>query len=168
MTDTRSTRVLRRTLGPAVQRISGSAWFAKVGPKIVPPLDRALHRLSGGRFLMGQALVPSLVLTTVGSVSGRPRQAPLACMPEPDGGFIVVGSNFGREKHPAWTTNLLKTPEAEVSHRGRTIAVTAAPVEGEERAEVWSRLTRVWPVYDRYVERVDRELRVFRLTPVER
>jgi deazaflavin-dependent oxidoreductase (nitroreductase family) len=168
MTDTRHTTVLQRTLGPTVQRISGSAWFARVAPKIVPPLDRVLHRVSGGRFLMGQALVPSLVLTTVGSVSGRPRQAPLACMPEPDGGFIVVGSNFGREKHPAWTTNLLKTPEAEVSYRGRAIAVTATPVEGEERAEVWPRLTKVWPVYDRYVERAGRELRIFRLTPVER
>lgn len=168
MTDTRRTTVLQRTLGPVFQRISGSAWFAAVGPKIVPPLDRALHKVSGGRFLMGQALVPSLVLTTVGSVSGRPRQAPLACMPEPDGGFIVVGSNFGREKHPAWTTNLMKTPEAEVSYRGRTISVTAALLEGAERAEVWPRLTKVWPVYDRYVERVDREIRVFRLSPAER
>jgi deazaflavin-dependent oxidoreductase (nitroreductase family) len=162
------TTVLQRTLGPVFQRISGSDWFAAVGPAIVPRLDRVLHRVSGGRFLMSQALVPSLVLTTVGSVSGRPRQAPLACMPEPDGGFIVVGSNFGREKHPAWTTNLLKTPEAVVSHRGRTIQVTAALVEGEERAEVWPRLLKIWPVYDRYVEKVDREIRVFRLSPVAR
>ena len=165
MTDTRHATVLQRTLGPVFQRISGSAWFATVGPKIVPPLDRALHKVSGGRFLMGQALVPSLVLTTVGNVSGRPRQAPLACLPEPDGGWIVVGSNFGRERHPAWTTNLLKEPKAEVSFRGTTTPVTARLLEDAERAEVWSRLRAVWPVYDRYVDRVDRELRVFRLTP---
>jgi deazaflavin-dependent oxidoreductase (nitroreductase family) len=148
-----------------VQRISGSPWFAKVAPKIVPPLDRTLHRLSGGRFLLGQAMVPSLVLTTTGAVSGLPRQAPLACMPEPDGTWIVVGSNFGREKHPAWTGNLLKNPEAEVSFRGRTVPVTAHLLDDGERAEVWPRLLKVWPVYDRYVERVDRQLRIFRLTP---
>ncbi|MGI8332222.1 nitroreductase family deazaflavin-dependent oxidoreductase [Actinomadura scrupuli] len=166
MSDVRGPTMMQRTMGPLFQRISGSAWFAKVGPKIVPPLDKALHRLSGGRFLLGQSLVPSLLLTTTGAVSGEPRQAPLACMPEPDGGWIVVGSNFGREKHPAWTGNLLKQPNAEVSFHGRSTQVTARLLEGTERAEIWPRLMRVWPVYDKYVERSGRELRIFRLTPV--
>ncbi|MFI0349138.1 nitroreductase/quinone reductase family protein [Actinomadura sp. 9N407] len=157
---------IERAFGPTFQKVSGARWFSKVGPKVVPPLDRALHKVTGGRFLLGQLLVPSLVLTTTGAISGKRRQTPLACMPEPDGSFIVVGSNFGREKHPAWTGNLIKNPGAEVSHRGRTAKVTARLIEGEERAKVWPRLIQVWPVYDRYVERVDRELRVFRLTPV--
>ncbi|MFC6887217.1 nitroreductase family deazaflavin-dependent oxidoreductase [Actinomadura yumaensis] len=159
---------VQRALKPTFQRVSGAAWFSKVGPKVVPPLDRALHKLTGGRFLVGQALVPSLVLTTTGAVSGQPRQAPLACLPEPDGTWVVVGSNFGREKHPAWTGNLLKNPGAEVSFRGRTTRVTARLLDEDERAEVWPRLLKVWPVYDRYEERVDRRLRVFRLTPVDR
>lgn len=157
--------LIQRTMGPLFQRISGATWFSKVGPKIVPPLDRALHKASGGRLLLGQSLVPSLVLTTTGSVSGQQRQAPLACMPEPGGGWIVVGSNFGREKHPAWTANLLKQPKATVSFRKKTTPVNARLLDGAERAEVWPKLLQVWPVYDRYVERVDRELRVFRLTP---
>jgi deazaflavin-dependent oxidoreductase (nitroreductase family) len=156
---------VQRAFGPLFQRISGAAWFAKVGPRVVPPLDRTLHRLSGGRFLLGQSLVPSLVLITTGAVSGEPRQAPLACMPLEDDGWIVVGSNFGRDKHPAWTGNLLKNPEAEVSFRGRRVPVTARLLEGQERAQIWPQLVKVWPVYDRYVARVDRELRVFRLTP---
>ena len=158
--------LVQRYLGPVFQRVAAARWFAKVGPKVVPRIDRFLHRASGGRLLLGQALVPSLVLTTTGAVSGLPRRAPLACLPEPDGSWIVVGSNFGRERHPAWTGNLLADPTAEVTFRGRTVTVTAALLEGEEREEVWPRLVRVWPVYDRYVERVDRRLRVFRLTPV--
>ncbi|MFI0444187.1 nitroreductase family deazaflavin-dependent oxidoreductase [Actinomadura sp. 6N118] len=157
--------LIQRTMGPIMQRVSGSPVFAKIAPKIVPPLDRALHKASGGRFLLGQALVPSLVLTTTGAVSGKPRQAPLACMPEPDGTWVIVGSNFGREKHPAWTGNLLKNPDAEVSFRGRTVAVTAHLLDDDERTEVWPKLMKVWPVYDRYVERVERQLRIFRLTP---
>lgn len=156
--------LVQRTLGPTFQRMSAAPWFAKVAPKIVPKMDRALHKVSGGRFLMGQMLIPSLVLTTTGSVSGEPRQAPLACMPDGDG-WIVVGSNFGREKHPAWTGNLLKQPKAQVSYLGKTTSVTGRLLEGEERAEVWGKLQKHWPVYDSYVERVDRELRVFRLTP---
>ncbi|WP_067482052.1 nitroreductase/quinone reductase family protein [Actinomadura hibisca] len=156
---------VKRAFGPLMQRVSGAKWFSKVGPKVVPPLDRALHRLTGGRFLLGQALVPSLVLTTTGAVSGQARTTPLACLPEQDGTWVVVGSNFGQEKHPAWTGNLIKTPEAEVSFRGRTTPVTARLLDDRERAEVWPRLLEVWPVYDRYVERVERQLRIFRLTP---
>jgi deazaflavin-dependent oxidoreductase (nitroreductase family) len=157
--------LVQTTLGPLFQRIAASAWFRKVGPKTVPPLDRVLNRVSGGRLLLSQALVPSLVLTTTGSISGQARQSPLACLPEPDGGFVVVGSNFGREKHPAWTSNLLHTPAAEVGYRGKTIKVTARLLEGEERSDAWPRLVQIWPVYDRYVESSGRELRVFRLTP---
>ncbi|MFC7728992.1 nitroreductase family deazaflavin-dependent oxidoreductase [Actinomadura keratinilytica] len=78
---------------------------------------------------------------------------------------MVVGSNFGRDKHPAWSGNLLKNPEAEVSFRGRTVPVTARLLDDAERAEIWPRLLEVWPVYDRYAGRVTRQLRVFRLTP---
>ncbi|GAA1867753.1 nitroreductase family deazaflavin-dependent oxidoreductase [Actinomadura bangladeshensis] len=157
--------LVQRTFGPVFHRVSGAEWFAKVGPRVVPPLDRTLHKVTGGRLLLGQLLVPSLVLTTTGAVSGLPRRTPLACLPDPAGGWYVVGSNFGREKHPAWTGNLIRTPEAEVSFRGRTTPVTARLLDDKERKEIWPRLTAVWPVYDSYVERAHRELRVFHLTP---
>ena len=157
--------LIQRTFGPVFQRVSGAEWFSKVGPKVVPPIDRTLHRASGGRFMLGQLLVPSLVLTTTGAVSGLRRQTPLACLPDPAGGWYVVGSNFGREKHPAWTGNLIKNPDAEVSFQGRTTPVTADLLDDAERKEIWPRLTAVWPVYDQYVERAHRELRVFHLTP---
>jgi deazaflavin-dependent oxidoreductase (nitroreductase family) len=158
-------RGLRRPVAAAVQRVSGTAWFARIAPPIVPRLDRALHRISAGRLLAGQYLVPSIVLTTTGHRTGCTRRAPLACVPEPDGSFVVAGSNFGRENHPAWTENLLKTPGARVGYRGREIPVTARLLAGAERAEAWERLLCVWPVYDRYAERSGREPRVFRLSP---
>ncbi|QKW37449.1 nitroreductase family deazaflavin-dependent oxidoreductase [Actinomadura sp. NAK00032] len=157
--------LIQRTFGPVFHRVSGAAWFAKVGPKIVPPVDRALHRATGGRLMLGQLLVPSLVLTATGAKSGLPRRTPLACLPDPAGGWYVVGSNFGREKHPAWTGNLISNPAAEVSFQGRNVPVTAHLLDDRERKEVWPRLTAVWPVYDDYVERAQRELRVFHLIP---
>jgi len=152
-------------VGRNVQKLAGSAGFAKVAPHIVPPADRLLHRLSGGRIILSRALVPSLVLTTTGARTGEPRVAPLACLPEDDGSFLVVGSNFGREAHPAWTANLLAHPEASVSYAARDVAVHAHLLDAEEKAEAWPRLTRVWPTFDRYVERSGRDLRIFRLVP---
>ena len=158
-------KVLQTVLTPVARRLAGAPWFARIGPKVVPPLDRALHRISGGRLLLPQLVLPSMVLTTTGSRTGLPRRTPLVCMPEDDGSFVVVGSNFGRDHHPAWTGNLLHQPEAEVSYRGRRIPVTAELVEGAERTEMWPRLVQVWSVFDTYVARADRKLRVFRLTP---
>jgi deazaflavin-dependent oxidoreductase (nitroreductase family) len=156
--------LIQRLFGPLFQKMSGAAWFSKVGPKIVPPLDRTVHKLTKGKVMLGQSLVPSLYLTTIGAKSGQERLSPLLCMPEGDG-WIVVGSNFGQEKHPAWTGNLIKTPEAKVEFRKRTYAVTGHLLEGEDRARTWDQLNKVWPVYDKYQARIEREIRIFRLTP---
>lgn len=152
-------------VGRVVQRVAGSPAFAKVGPAVVPPVDRALHRLTGGRVLLSRALLPSLVLTTTGRRSGLVRRTPLMCVPEAGGTFLVVGSNFGRESHPAWTANLLARPEAEVAHGGRDAPVTAELLEGEDREEAWEAALRVWPTFARYADRAGRTLRVFRLHP---
>lgn len=153
-------------LRPFFQWLAGTRGFARVAPSIVPPLDRFINRVSGGRVLMGDQMIPHLLLTTTGGKSGLPRRSPLACLPEDGGSFLVVGSNFGREHHPAWSGNLLKTPAATITFRGRTIQATARLLAGADRDEAWGRLNRHWPLYDGYTERSGRELRVFRLSPV--
>ena len=146
------------------QKVAGSEGFLRVAPKVVPRLDRAVHRLTRGRVALSQAVVPSLVLHTTGAKSGLPRETPLACLPEGDG-WYVVGSNFGQASHPAWTANLLAHPDAAVTVRGKRTEVRARLLDDDEKAEVWPRLVAVWPNYDRYVERSGRNLRVFRLDP---
>lgn len=152
-------------VGRVVQRVAGSSPFRRVAPTVLPPLDRFANRISGGRIHLSSAMLPSLILTTTGAKSGEPREAPLACLPQDDGSFLVVGSNFGREHHPAWTGNLIKTPEATVLYKRNTFPVTAHLLSDEEKAEVWPELTEAWPTFDRYVEVSGRNLRVFRLTP---
>jgi deazaflavin-dependent oxidoreductase (nitroreductase family) len=149
-------------VGRNVQRVAKSKGFRKVAPPVMAPLDRYLHRVSGGRILLSRALVPSIVLTTTGAKTGKARQVPLACMPDGDV-IYIVGSNFGREAHPAWSGNLLRTPEAKVSLDGDEFDVVAHPLTGEEKAEIWPRLLEAWPAYDHYTEVSQRDLRVFRL-----
>ncbi|MFD5542211.1 nitroreductase family deazaflavin-dependent oxidoreductase [Streptomyces sp. NPDC127079] len=146
-----------------VQKVSATRGFAKVAPHVVPALDRAVHRLSRGRVLLSAQMLPGVILTSTGARSGQPRRTPLACMPDGDGWYLV-GSNFGRTGHPAWTHNLLRHPEAEISWKGRDIPVTARLLTGPERATAWQALLAFWPPYAAYQARVDREIRVFRLT----
>ena len=151
-------------VGRVVQKVSGSKRFAPIAKHVMPPLDRTLSRLTGGKFVVSSLLLPSLVLTHTGAKTGQQRVTPLACMPDGDGAWFVVASNFGQEKHPAWSGNLMKTPEAQVAYEGKRYDVTARLLTPEEKADVWPRLSQMWPTYDRYIELSGgRDIRVFRL-----
>ncbi|WP_051864918.1 nitroreductase family deazaflavin-dependent oxidoreductase [Streptomyces griseus] len=148
-----------------VQKVSSTRGFAKVAPHLVPALDRAVHRLTRGKVLLSAQMLPGVVLTSTGARSGLPRRTPLACMPEGGGrGWLLVGSNFGRPGHPAWTHNLLAHPDAEISWKGEDVPVTALLLTGEERAVAWQAVLAFWPPYATYQQRVEREIRLFRLS----
>ncbi|MFJ4204692.1 nitroreductase family deazaflavin-dependent oxidoreductase [Streptomyces sviceus] len=147
-----------------VQKVSSTRGFAKVAPHVIPALDRAVHRITRGRILLSAQMLPGVVLTSTGARSGLPRRTPLACMPEEPGRtWILIGSNFGREGHPAWTANLLAHPDAEVSWKGADIPVTATLLTGQERAAVWKTALAFWPPYATYQARIEREIRLFRI-----
>ncbi|MFE3182603.1 nitroreductase family deazaflavin-dependent oxidoreductase [Streptomyces violascens] len=147
-----------------MQKVSSTRTFARIAPHVIPAMDRAVHRLTRGRVILSAQMLPGVILTARGAKSGLPRTTPLACMPE-DGSdtWILIGSNFGREGHPAWTGNLLAHPDAEISWKGRDIAVRARLLQGEERAEAWRAALNFWPPYATYQSRIEREIRLFRL-----
>lgn len=147
-----------------VQKVSSTRLFAKVAPHVIPAVDKAVHKLTRGRVILSAQMLPGVILTAKGAKTGAPRTTPLACMPE-DGGatWLLIGSNFGRPGHPAWTGNLLKHPDADVSWKGQDIAVRARLLAGEERAEAWAAALVFWPPYAAYQARIEREIRLFRL-----
>lgn len=152
-------------MGRAVLRLAASPWFARVAPSVVPRFDRFVHRVTGGRTTLSAGMVPTVLLTTTGARSGQPRTVPLACVPDGDD-LYVVGSNFGRERHPAWSANLIAHPRARASFAGREFEVDAHRLAPHEQAEMWPRLVEVWPAYDVYAQRSGRDLRTFRLSRV--
>ncbi|MEW1643487.1 nitroreductase family deazaflavin-dependent oxidoreductase [Streptomyces sp. NPDC091219] len=147
----------------AVQKVSSTRVFARIAPHVIPAMDRTVHRLTRGKVLLSAQMLPGVILTSTGARSGQPRRSPLACMPE-DGGWVLVGSNFGRPGHPAWTHNLIAHPDAEISWKGEEIPVTARLLEGAERAAVWQAALAFWPPYAAYQKRIEREIRLFRIT----
>jgi deazaflavin-dependent oxidoreductase (nitroreductase family) len=138
-------------------------WFARVGRVLVPG-DRLVGRLTGGR-VVALGLAPALLLTTTGRRSGRERTTPLLYVDD-GGGYVVVGSNWGRASQPAWALNLLAHPEGSVRVGGRVIPVRARVLSGAERGRAWRLALRAWPAYDTYARRAaGRRLHVFRLVP---
>lgn len=130
----------------------------------MPPIDRMLHRRTGGRVHLTESFMPTLILTTTGRRSGLPRAMPLAYIRHDDA-WIVTGTNYGGASHPGWSWNLLDDPQATVEVHGETIPVTARLLDDDERARVWPDLVRMWPAYDDYIERSGRDMRVFALHP---
>lgn len=100
-----------------------------------------------------------LILTTVGRKSGQERKNALIYQ-EVDGGYAVVASKGGAPKHPDWHHNLLADPEVKVQIKGDRFAARARVAGGEERARIWSVMTKVWPAYDEYTTKTDREIPV--------
>lgn len=100
-----------------------------------------------------------LLLTTTGRRSGEPRTMPLIHRTDGDR-WVIVASKGGWPSDPIWFQNLQAQPNAEIEVKGERIPVTASVAEGEERARLWSLMTEVWPAYDEYQERTDREIPV--------
>jgi len=100
-----------------------------------------------------------LLLSTVGRRSGEPRTTPLIHRTDGDR-WIVVASKGGAPANPSWYENLRANPEATVEVLAETVPVRASTAEGEERARLWSLMTEVWPAYEDYQARTEREIPV--------
>jgi deazaflavin-dependent oxidoreductase (nitroreductase family) len=133
--------------------------------KAVIGTDRLLYKLTGGKVgLVSFSKQTGLTLITIGAKSGERRENQVQYVADGDA-MLVVGSNWGKPHHPAWTTNLLKHPDIQVNVRGDVRDVRGTLLEGAEREAAWTRMVAAYPTFQDYVERSGgRELRVFRLT----
>lgn len=140
------------TMPDAGVRFSGrlQAWLYKISKGRI-----------GGRFGHG----PVLVLTTTGRKTGRPRRTTV--LYARDGrAFIVVGSNTGSERPPAWALNLLANPAAEILIRGKRIPIRATEARGSEHERLRQMMDRRYRGFEAYRARTERELKIFVLDPL--
>ncbi|ADI07055.1 hypothetical protein SBI_03934 [Streptomyces bingchenggensis BCW-1] len=109
----------------------------------------------GGPFEGGDLLL----LTTTGAKSGEPHTVPLGYVR--DGGLhLVVASNLGAPRHPAWYHNLLAHPVVRVEVGTEAYEAIAVPAEGARRDELFERVVRAAPGYGDYQSRTTRTLPV--------
>jgi len=118
----------------------------------------------GTRGLIGGNLIGirMLLLTTKGRKTGKSRTLPLAYV-EYKGEYVVVASNGGAEKSPAWWLNLSAAETAEIQVGGESFEVEWSHAPREQRMEYWRKLQAAIPAYRMYRIRTDREIPIIRL-----
>ena len=102
---------------------------------------------------------PIAILFTKGRKSGEERTNPLIFGRDGDN-VVLVASKGGAPADPGWFRNLQQTPEAEIQVMGDRWRVRARVAEGEERERLWRLMAEIWPHYDEYAVKTDREIPV--------
>ena len=145
-----------RIYNPAIAAVQG--WVVR--------LHAALFRASGGRIGGRMVNSPVLLLNTTGRKSGKRRTTPLLYLQD-NGSYVIVASNGGTAAHPAWWHNLRARIEATIEVGGRELRVRAEEAGPSERERLWPRLVAMYPPYEDYQKKTDREIPVLLLRASE-
>ncbi len=131
-----------------------------VGAWVLENGHRALLTLTGGRWPNSIAGMQALELHVTGRTSGE-RRSTLLTAPVIDGDTVVlVASKGGHSEHPQWYKNLVVHPDVEITIEGQTKRYVARTAEGDERAELWQRITKGFKNYATYQRNTEREIPV--------
>lgn len=166
-------RVDLRSRGPWRRRlwwlVGGPLTSSKVGlavwRSVAAPIEAPLMAATRGRIRLNIA-VPMVVLSSIGARSGDRRETPLAYFTD-DGDVILIASNYGGARHPAWYHNLLAHPACELHIGPRGGRFIAREAENADRDRLYAlaadRLARVFALHDK--RSGSRRIPVMRLTP---
>lgn len=122
------------------------------------------YRESGGEVGYLWNGVPTLLLTATGRRTGRKLTSPLIFARDGDD-YLIVASMGGAPRHPSWFLNLQAKPEAEIQVKAETLPVVAHAASATEKPRLWKIVADVWPNYDVYQSRTERDIPVVVLSP---
>ena len=128
-------------------------------------VHQALFRASRGRLggrMMGVDLV---ALTTIGRKSGERRTSMVGAPIIEDDMVVVIASYAAGPTNPQWYFNLLANPAVEILVRSSTRRMVAHEAEGDERAEIWARVTALNGNFEKYQARTERRIPLIVLEP---
>ena len=106
------------------------------------------------------------MISSRGAKSGNLRKNPVMRV-ERDGVYVAIASKGGADEHPEWFHNFVANPEVDLQDGATRKTYRAEIVHGDERADLWDLSVRTWSTYAEYQQKTDREIPVFKLTPVE-
>lgn len=132
-----------------------------VAMRLATAVDGPLMKLTKGRARLS-FIVPMLLLQHVGAKSAQVRQTPLLYVADGDD-LLVIASNGGQVKAPGWCFNLQAHPAVKVLHNGDWRDCVAVELQGDERQRAWEKTLNLYPNYQRYAQRSQRQIPVFRL-----
>lgn len=156
--DRRQARIARRLNFIANRRRRSQTLWTRI--------HAGLYRLTRGRFVPRWfAGAPVLVLETVGRRSGQRRAVPVLYLADGNS-FVVLASNAGTDRYPAWWFNLKDAGEASIVVRGSRKRVRPRLLEGAERERLWREFVAMYPQAEEYTRFTDREFPLVALEPV--
>jgi len=109
---------------------------------------------------------PIVVITSRGAKSGNLRKNPVMRV-ERDGIYVAIASKGGSDDQPEWYFNFLEHPEVDLQDGAVRKTYRVELVEGDERTDLWQHSVDTWPTYAEYQKKTDREIPVFKLTPID-
>lgn len=135
--------------------------FARPILKFYTKMNVAVYKLSKGK-LWGNfpGGYPICVLSSKGAKSGQWREVALIHLPYHEK-ELLVASQGGMDKNPAWYYNVNANPEVKILVKGVERTMQARRVSDEEKAELWPHLLSLYPDFDEYQARTDRNIPVF-------
>lgn len=140
--------------------------ISRAFPRLVGRVHRPILRLGRGRVAASKRGIPIGLLTTTGAKTGKHRAVPLMYYQDDDR-YLVVASNGGLDRHPAWFHNLQAHREATFSVHGESRPVRARVVSATERDGLWPMLVRHNPLWAGFQQLTSRQTPVVALEPRE-
>jgi F420H(2)-dependent quinone reductase len=138
---------------------------ARLALKLGSGAHAGVYRATGGKLFGRMGKSPILLLNTVGRKSGKKRTSPLLYVMDGED-FVIIASKGGAPTHPAWYLNLRNDPEATVEIGDREVRVRAEEADPEAKARLWQKMVEMYPTYDDYQKKTEREIPLLILHPV--
>jgi len=153
----------------AIRRSAGWKPLSLFYSRTLHLVDGAVFKVTRGRatFTSWLAGLPVAWLTTTGAKSGVERTSPVLAIPCGDGKLIVIASNYGQQKNPAWYHNLKKNPRTRILFDGSEQTMVARVLAGDERARWYERGIEIYPGWVQYRKRAPRTIPVIELSAPE-
>ena len=143
-----------------------SEQMVKVIPylKVFSSLNEKVYRWTGGRLMGKLGGYDVCLVTMTGAKTGKTRVVPLMHVPYKDG-VIIVASQGGAPKNPAWFNNLVVNPDIDVQYKSNKMKLRARRADTEEKQAVWPVCCEHYPDYELYQQRSARDIPVFICEP---
>ena len=120
-------------------------------------INSTLLRFSHGKLGNKLGTQTILILHTIGRKSGQDRAIPIAYFTFEDH-YLIVASNWGKDKQANWYLNLKNEPHAKLEINGKVISVVSREALGEEYDHLWKFVTNNHPPYLKYQKMTTRHI----------
>ena len=127
-----------------------------------------VYKKSGGRLMKNfPGGYPICIVTMRGRKSDQPREIALIHLPLDDK-KLLVASQGGLASHPHWYYNIQAEPHITIRVGREQARYFAREVDANTKRELWPYLLSLYPGFDEYQARTDRNIPVFCCEPEKR